>query len=276
MSTHEPDRSVDEAKARHAEGPLLGVSGLQAVYDRIIVGLRGVSLEVEAGQVVALLGANGAGKSTTLKAIAGLLPAENGAIAGGTIHYLGRDVTDEPARVLVRRGLIQVLEGRHCFPHLTIEENLLSGTLSRRASRTRRNQDLQRIYDHFPRLAKLRKQRCGFASGGEQQMVAIGRALLASPRLVLLDEPSMGLAPQVVEEIFRIVRALNRDEGVSFLLAEQNAHMALRHADRAYVLENGRVALAGSAAEIAARSDIQSFYLGGSPSPAPADVSSAL
>jgi len=277
MSTHEPERSVDEAKAPRTEYPLLGVSGLQAVYDRIIVGLRGVSLEVEAGQVVALLGANGAGKSTTLKAIAGLLPAENGAIAGGKIHYQGRDVTDEPARVLVRRGLIQVLEGRHCFPHLTVEENLLSGTLSRRATRVRRDRDLQRIYDHFPRLAKLRKQRCGFASGGEQQMVAIGRALMASPRLVLLDEPSMGLAPQVVEEIFRIVRALNRDEGVSFLLAEQNAHMALQHADRAYVLENGRVALAGSAAELRARSDIQSFYLGGSPAPvAAASVPSPL
>jgi branched-chain amino acid transport system ATP-binding protein len=257
---------VENGRSRNpadvANCPLLSVQNLQVVYDRIIVGLRGVSLEVKAGHVVALLGANGAGKSTTLKGVAGLLPAEGGAIAGGGIVYDGEVVTGTPARLLVRRGLIQVLEGRHCFPHLTVEENLFSGALSRRVPKGQFRRELDLIYEYFPRLATLRKQRCGFASGGEQQMVAIGRALLAKPRLVLLDEPSMGLAPQVVEEIFHIVRSLNRDEGVSFLLAEQNAHMALRHADDAYVLENGRVVLSGTAAELSNRSDIQTFYLG--------------
>jgi branched-chain amino acid transport system ATP-binding protein len=258
----EEEPGCSEDRAASVRRPLLSVEGLQVVYDRIIVGLRGVSLEVEAGQVVVLLGANGAGKSTALKGIAGLLPAEGGAIAEGEIVYDGAVVTGSPARLLVRRGLIQVLEGRHCFPHLTVEENLVSGAISRRVRKSQFRQELDRIYGYFPQLATLRKQRCGFASGGEQQMVAIGRALLANPRLVLLDEPSMGLAPQVVEEIFQIVRSLNRNEGVSFLLAEQNAHMALRHADHGYVLENGRVVLSGSAFDLGNRSDIQSFYLG--------------
>jgi branched-chain amino acid transport system ATP-binding protein len=232
------------------------------VYDHIIVGLRGVSLEVKPGQVVALLGANGAGKSTTLKAVAGLLPADGGALAGGRIAFAGEDITGRAPRSLVRGGLVQVLEGRHCFPHLTVEENLQSGALLRRTPRRTLREGLERVYSYFPRLAKLRKQRCGFASGGEQQMVAIGRALLARPRLLLLDEPSMGIAPQVVDEIFRILRSLNREDGLSILLAEQNAHMALAYADQAYVLENGRTALGGKAAELAARSDIQAFYLG--------------
>jgi len=241
---------------------LLALTDVAAVYDHIIVALRGVTLEVGQGSVVALLGANGAGKSTTLKGIAGLLEADGGAVTAGRIVFDGEDITRSPARTLVRRGVVQVLEGRHCFPHLSVEENLLTGALSRGGARPHLRRELDRIYGYFPRLTKLRRQASGFISGGEQQMLAIGRALLAKPRLVLLDEPSMGLAPQIVEEIFRIVKTLNREEGVSFLLAEQNADMALRHADQAYVLENGRVALEGQAAELATRADVRAFYLG--------------
>lgn len=242
--------------------PILSLDGVEAAYDGIIVALRGVSLEVAEGSIVALLGANGAGKSTTLKAASGLLAAERGAVTRGTIRYRGEDTAGTRPATLVGRGLVQVLEGRHCFPHLTVDENLRAGALVRRPTRATLRADLEQVYDLFPRLARRRRTACGFTSGGEQQMVAIGRALLARPALVLLDEPSMGLAPLVVEEIFRIIRLLNQDRKVSFLLAEQNARVALRHADHGYVLENGRVVGGGTAAELSARADVQEFYLG--------------
>ncbi len=251
-----------EIQATPAAEPILVLDGVEAVYDGIIIALRGVSLEVGRGGVVALLGANGAGKSTTLKAISGLLGAENGRVTAGAIRFDGAVARARPARELARAGLIQVLEGRHCFPHFTIEENLIAGALARGTRGQALRADLDRIYDFFPRLRRLRGSIAGYTSGGEQQMLAIGRALMGHPRLLLLDEPSMGLAPQVTEEIFRIVRALNRDQRVSFLLAEQNARQALRHADHGYVLENGRVVASGTAAELTARPDIRAFYLG--------------
>jgi branched-chain amino acid transport system ATP-binding protein len=241
---------------------LLSLEGVEAAYDRMIVALHGVSLEVRRGSIVALLGANGAGKTTTLKSASGLLAAERGAVTRGTIRYRGRDVVTTAPRTLVREGLVQVLEGRHCFPHLTVEENLRAGALARGTAGRELRRELDRVYTYFPRLAKLRRSAAGLTSGGEQQMVAIGRALVARPVLVLLDEPSMGLAPKLVDEIFRDIRALNRDGGVSFLLAEQNARVALRHADHGYVLENGRVVAGGTAAELGARDDVQEFYLG--------------
>jgi len=245
-----------------AAAPILELDGVEAAYDGIIVALRGVSLVVPEGGIVALLGANGAGKTTTLKAASGLLEAERGAVTRGSIRYRGRDIVSTPARTLVGLGLVQVLEGRHCFPHLTVDENLRAGALRRRPSRKALRADVDEIYAFFPRLAKLRRALCGLTSGGEQQMVAIGRALLARPSLVLLDEPSMGLAPLIVDEIFRNIRSLNREHKVSFLLAEQNARVALRHADHGYVVENGRVVGGGSAAELSARADVQEFYLG--------------
>jgi branched-chain amino acid transport system ATP-binding protein len=241
---------------------ILELEGVQAAYDGIVVALRGVSLVVPQGSIVALLGANGAGKSTTLMAASGLLRAERGAITRGAVRYRGRDVTGAGAPALVRDGLVQVLEGRHCFPHLTVDENLRSGALLRRPGRRALRAALDEVYAMFPRLAKARRKLAGFTSGGEQQMIAIGRALLTRPILVLLDEPSMGLAPQIVEEIFADIRVLNRERKVSFLLAEQNARVALRHADHGYVLENGRVVEGGTAAELSARADIQEFYLG--------------
>jgi branched-chain amino acid transport system ATP-binding protein len=242
--------------------PILALDGVEAVYDGIIIALRGVSLQVREGGVVALLGANGAGKSTTLKAISGLLGAEGGRIIAGAIRFGGRSSNARSPRELAREGLVQVLEGRHCFPHLTVEENLVAGALARGTRGRALRADLDQIYDFFPRLREIRRRLSGYISGGEQQMVALGRALMAHPRLVLLDEPSMGLAPQVIDEIFRIIRALNRDQRVSFLLAEQNARLALRYSDHGYVLENGRVAASGTAAELSARSDVRQFYLG--------------
>jgi branched-chain amino acid transport system ATP-binding protein len=255
MTTEEPRMASNT--------PILALDRVEAAYDDIIVALRGVSLEVGEGKVVALLGANGAGKSTTLKAISGLLRAEGGGVTAGSIRFRGVPAQTMAPRDLVRAGLVQVLEGRHCFPHFTVEENLITGALARRAGRRAVRADLEVIYEYFPRLRQVRRSLAGFTSGGEQQMVAIGRALMARPRLVLLDEPSMGLAPQITEEIFRIIRALNRDQGVSFLLAEQNARLALRHADHGYVLENGRVVASGTAAELAPRDDVRAFYLGG-------------
>jgi branched-chain amino acid transport system ATP-binding protein len=263
------------ARAVEDEAPLLELLDVEAVYDGIVIALRGVSLRVPDRGVVALLGANGAGKSTTLKAISGVLRADHGEVSGGTICYLGQTVVDarEPgaqgrdrkvtaAHDLVKAGLVQVLEGRRCFPHFTVDENLRAGALIRRTRGRSLRGDLDRIYAYFPRLARLRTSIAGFTSGGEQQMLAIGRALMTRPRLVLLDEASMGLAPLVTAEIFEIVRTLNRDEGVSFLIAEQNARLALAHADYGYILENGRVAAGGTAAELRARSDVQEFYLG--------------
>lgn len=221
-----------------------------------------MSLDVEEGSIVALLGANGAGKTTTLKAISNLLPSERGALSRGAITWRGEPTRHLDPADLVGRGIVQVLEGRHVFPQLTVEENLLTGGFLHRPNRRRLAAELAQIYDWFPLLKERRKTRCGFTSGGEQQMVVIGRALMTRPVLVLLDAPSMGLAPMVVEEIFEIIHQLNRDEGVSFLLAEQNAHLALRYANHGYVLENGRVAVSGTAAELRAREDVAEFYLG--------------
>jgi branched-chain amino acid transport system ATP-binding protein len=242
--------------------PIVALDSLEAVYEQAIRALRGVTLSVDRGGFVALLGANGAGKSTALKAAAGLLPAERGAITAGAVQLDGRDVTRATPRALVAAGVVLVPEGRRCFPHLTAEENLVAGALIRRPSRAALRQALERVYAQFPRLAERRRAAAGLLSGGEQQMLAIGRALVSQPTLVLLDEPSMGLAPQVVDEIFRLLRTLNERDGVSILVAEQNATVALRHADHGFILENGRVVAGGTAAELRARDDVQHFYLG--------------
>lgn len=269
---------------------LLELKDVEARYNGIVIALRGVSLEVGRSGIVALLGANGAGKSTTLRAISGLLQAEHGAVTGGTIRYLGRTIVDTrpgspapersrgggagaprrsaSADELVRAGLVQVLEGRRCFPHFTIEENLRAGALVTRRRGRRLRDDLDRVYVQFPRLGRLRRAIAGFTSGGEQQMLAIGRALMTRPRLVLLDEASMGLAPLVAAEIFEIIRTLNRQEGIGFLIAEQNARLALKHADHGYILESGRVVASGTARELEARGDVQELYLGVAPRPA--------
>jgi branched-chain amino acid transport system ATP-binding protein len=236
---------------------------VEAVYDGAIVGLRGVTFDVAKGAVVALLGANGAGKTTTLRAISNLLGAENGAVSGGTIAWEKRSVLATHPSQLVAQGLAQVLEGRQCFQHLTVEENLLTGGFVRRLSRGQLRAELDRAYTRFPRLKERRHIRAGLTSGGEQQMVAIGRALMTGPRLMLLDEPSMGLAPRVVHEIFEIIRRLNSEDGVTFLVSEQNANIALRYVDSAHVLENGRVVVSGTAADLSAREDIKDIYLGG-------------
>lgn len=243
--------------------PFLSVEAIQAAYGGVILALRGVSLAVEEGRISALLGSNGAGKSTTLKAISNLIRSERGRVTAGRIRWRGADITEADPSRLVGEGLVQVLEGRHVFPQLTVEQNVVSGAYVRGASRAEIAEDLERIYTWFPRLKVRRAAKAGFTSGGEQQMVAIGRALMTRPKLVLLDEPSMGLAPIIVEEIFQIVRQLNREAGVSFLLAEQNANLALRYADHAYLLENGRVVVDGPAAELSARDDIKAIYLGG-------------
>jgi branched-chain amino acid transport system ATP-binding protein len=241
---------------------LLTLDDVEVVYDGIIVGLRGVTLEVPKGTIVALLGPNGAGKSTTLKAASGLLAAERGEIRRGTVAFRGQPVRVPIPSKLAREGFVQVLEGRHCFAHLTVEENLATGAYARRPSRLELREALDHIYERFPRLRDRRHVAAGHLSGGEQQMVAIGRALIGRPTLILLDEPSMGLAPKVVEEVFALVRELHARDGVSFLLAEQNAAGALAVADTAYVLENGRVVASGSAAAIRARDDVQELYLG--------------
>ena len=208
---------------------LLTVNNIEVIYNRVILVLKGVSLVVPQGRIVALLGANGAGKTTTLKAISNLLRAERGEVTKGAIAYQGERVDALTPNDLVRRGVIQVMEGRHCFGHLTVEENLLTGAFTRRDGRREVRRDLDMVYSYFPRLKERRDGLAGYISGGEQQMTAVGRALMAKPKLILLDEPSMGLAPQIVEEIFEIVRRLNRDAGVSFLLAEQNTNIALRY-----------------------------------------------
>src|SRR4029077_3157925 len=228
--------------------------------------LKGVSLEVQDRQIVALLGANGAGKTTTLKAISNLLRAERGDVTKGKILYRGERIDQLNPAELVKRGICQVMEGRHCFQHLTVEENLLTGAYTRGAAWKMRGsgvkEELEKVYSYFPRLKQRRTSQAGYTSGGEQQMTALGRALMARPSMILLDEPSMGLAPQIVEEIFGIVKNLNQKEGVSFLLAEQNTHVALRYADQGYILENGRVVMDGAAAELAANEDVREFYLG--------------
>jgi len=249
-------------EAEPARRLALSVNNIEVIYDHVILVLRGVSLDVAEGGIVALLGANGAGKTTTLKAISNLLSAERGEVTKGTIEYRGERVDRLTPNDLVRRGVCQVMEGRHCFAHLTIEENLLTGAFTRKGSRGDIAAALERVYRYFPRLRERRGSLAGYTSGGEQQMTAIGRALMAQPSMILLDEPSMGLAPQIVEEIFAIVAELNRNERVSFLLAEQNTMVALRHANYGYILENGRVVMDGEAADLANNEDVKEFYLG--------------
>jgi branched-chain amino acid transport system ATP-binding protein len=251
----------DRAARLAAGGALLRVNNIEVIYDHVILVLKGVSLEIREGGIVALLGANGAGKTTTLKAISNLLRAERGDVTKGSIEYQGKRVERLSPNELVKAGVIQVMEGRHCFGHLTIEENLLTGAFTRNG-RADIKRDLDLVYGYFPRLQQRKKSLAGYVSGGEQQMTAIGRALMARPKMILLDEPSMGLAPQIVEEIFDIVQRLNRDEGVSFLLAEQNTNIALRYADYGYILENGRVVLDGDAATLRSNEDVKEFYLG--------------
>ena len=241
---------------------ILAVNNIEVVYDHVILVLKGVSLDVPRGGIVALLGANGAGKTTTLKAISNLLRSERGEVTKGSILFDGEEVQARSPNELVRRGCVQVMEGRHCFGHLTVEENLLTGAFTRRDGAGAVRQDLEKVYAYFPRLRERRQSMAGYTSGGEQQMCAIGRALMARPKMILLDEPSMGLAPQIVEEIFAIVADLNAKEGVSFLLAEQNTNMALRYARYGYILENGRVVMDGAAETLRENEDVKEFYLG--------------
>ena len=245
-----------------AAAPLLSVNNIEVIYNHVILVLKGVSLNVPEGGIVALLGANGAGKSTTLKAISTLLRVERGEVTKGSISYAGERIDQLSANELVRRGVIQVMEGRHCFGHLTVEENLLTGAFIHGNRRQQIADDLDKVYSYFPRLKQRRQSQAGYTSGGEQQMCAIGRALMSRPKMILLDEPSMGLAPQLVEEIFEIVRALNEKEGVSFLVAEQNTNMALRYAHYGYILETGRIVLDGEAAALRENEDVKEFYLG--------------
>ena len=241
---------------------VLALSNVEVIYDRVILVLKGVSLEVHDGAIVALLGANGAGKSTTLKAISNLLRTERGEVTKGFIRFYDQRIDSLTPTDLVKRGVVQVMEGRHCFEHLTVEENLLTGAYTRTDGRKAISDDLELVYQYFPRLKERRTSQAGYTSGGEQQMIAVGRALMARPKLILLDEPSMGLAPQLVEEIFEIVKRLNSDEGVTFLLAEQNTTMALRYATYGYILENGRVVMDGEASALAQNEDVREFYLG--------------
>jgi branched-chain amino acid transport system ATP-binding protein len=251
------------APAVAAERPaILALNNVEVVYDHVILVLKGVSMKVPQGAIVALLGANGAGKTTTLKAISNLLRAERGDVTKGSIVFDGAEVHAQSPNALVRRGCIQVMEGRHCFAHLTVEENLLTGAFTRRDGNAAIRADLDRVYAYFPRLQERRSAIAGYTSGGEQQMCAIGRALMSRPKMILLDEPSMGLAPQIVGEIFDIVANLNQREGVSFLLAEQNTHMALKYASYGYILENGRIVMDGEAKALAENEDVKEFYLG--------------
>jgi branched-chain amino acid transport system ATP-binding protein len=242
--------------------PILAVKNIEVIYDHVILVLKGVSLEVAEGGIVAILGANGAGKSTTLKSISNLVRSERGEVTKGAVEFKGERVDGLTPNDLVRRGCIQVMEGRHCFGHLSVEENLLTGSFTRRDGRGAISADLEMVYSYFPRLKERRHAQAGYTSGGEQQMTAIGRALMSRPTMILLDEPSMGLAPQIVEEIFEIVKDLNVKERVSFLLAEQNTNVALRYARYGYILENGRVVMDGDAASLRENEDVKEFYLG--------------
>jgi branched-chain amino acid transport system ATP-binding protein len=241
---------------------ILAINNIEVIYDHVILVLKGVSLNVPKKGIVAILGANGAGKTTTLKAISNLLHAERGEVSKGSILFEGKEIHDQSPNELVRQGCIQVMEGRHCFAHLTIEENLLTGAFTRPDGRAAIKRDMERVYEYFPRLKDRRSSLAGYTSGGEQQMCAVGRALMSRPKLILLDEPSMGLAPQIVEEIFDIVRDLNAKEGVTFLLAEQNTNMALKYAQYGYILENGRIVLDGDAKSLRDNEDVKEFYLG--------------
>ncbi len=254
--------SRGQAAAEDNRPPILRVNNIEVIYDHVILVLKGVSLAVPEGGIVALLGANGAGKTTTLKAVSNLLRAERGDVTKGSIEFEGTSIDRLTPNDLVKRGVIQVMEGRHCFEHLTIEENLLTGAYTRRDGRGEIQKALEMVYEYFPRLKERRTSQAGYTSGGEQQMCAIGRALMSQPKMILLDEPSMGLAPQLVETIFETVKSLNEKEGVSFLLAEQNTNVALRYAKYGYILENGRVVLDGEAEALRQNEDIKEFYLG--------------
>jgi branched-chain amino acid transport system ATP-binding protein len=254
--------ALAHATQPEAAAPILAVNNIEVIYDHVILVLKGVSLAVPTGGITALLGANGAGKTTTLKAISNLLHSERGEVTKGSIVFDGEEVQARSPNELVRRGCVQVMEGRHCFGHLTIEENLLTGAFTRRDGRAAIASDLELVYAYFPRLKERRGSLAGYTSGGEQQMCAIGRALMSRPKMILLDEPSMGLAPQIVEEIFEIVRDLNLKEQVSFLLAEQNTFQALKYAKYGYILENGRVVMDGEAKALRENEDVKEFYLG--------------
>jgi len=251
-----------EAALSDEAATLLSVNNIEVVYDHVILVLKGVSLEVPEGGIVALLGANGAGKTTTLKSISNLLVAERGDITKGTIQFKGESIQGRSANQLVKRGIIQVMEGRRCFEHLTVEENLLTGAFTRSDGASAIRRDLELVYTYFPRLKERRNSTSGYTSGGEQQMTALGRALMAKPIMILLDEPSMGLAPTLVEEIFEIMQQLNQNEQVTFLLAEQNTNMALRYCRYGYILENGRVVMDGDADSLLGNQDVKEFYLG--------------
>ena len=240
---------------------LLNVNGIEVIYNHVILVLKGVSLQVPEGGVVALLGGNGAGKTTTLRAVSNLLAGERGEVTKGSIELRGERIENLSPADLVKRGVVQVMEGRHCFAHLTIEENLLTGGYTRKSA-GEIAANLEKVYNYFPRLKTRRTSQAAYTSGGEQQMCAIGRALMANPKMVLLDEPSMGLAPQIVEEVFEIVKDLNQREGVTFLLAEQNTNMALRYADHGYILESGRIVMEGAARDLRENEDVKEFYLG--------------
>ena len=242
--------------------PILSVKNIEVIYDSVILVLRGVSFVVPQGKIVALLGANGAGKSTTLKSVSTLLASERGEVTKGSIEFRGKSTAGLNPGEMVSMGMVQVMEGRHCFGHLSVEDNLITGAYARSIKNALVRQELERIYDYFPRLKTRRTSLAGYTSGGEQQMVAIGRAMMAKPSMLLLDEPSMGLAPQIVAEIFEIVRELNQKEGVSILLAEQNTNVALKYADYGYILESGRVMMDGTAKELAENADVKEFYLG--------------
>ncbi|AMS44547.1 ABC transporter ATP-binding protein (plasmid) [Aminobacter sp. NyZ550] len=254
--------SEHASKAVEPARPMLSVNNIEVIYDHVILVLKGVSLDVPQGGIVAILGANGAGKTTTLKAISNLLRAERGEVTKGSIEFDGDRVDRLSPNELVRRGCIQVMEGRHCFGHLSIEENLLTGAFTRRDGNRAIRDDLDMIYDYFPRLKQRRSSMAGYTSGGEQQMCAIGRAMMSRPKMILLDEPSMGLAPQVVDEIFEIVKDLNSKQGVSFLVAEQNTNMALKYATYGYIMETGRIVMDGDAASLRDNEDVKEFYLG--------------
>ncbi|MEL7100412.1 MAG: ABC transporter ATP-binding protein [Pseudomonadota bacterium] len=250
---------LDSAKT---DNTVLEVSNIEVIYNHVILVLKGVSLKVPKGGITALLGGNGAGKTTTLKAISGLLASERGEVTKGSIQYNGETTKHLDPADLVKRGVVQVMEGRHCFEHLTVEENLMTGAYTRTDGNAAILRDLEMVYDYFPRLKERRKSQAGYTSGGEQQMTAIGRALMSRPETILLDEPSMGLAPQLVEQIFEIVKSVNENEGVTFLLAEQNTNVALRFAHYGYILESGRVVMDGPAAELRENPDVKEFYLG--------------
>jgi branched-chain amino acid transport system ATP-binding protein len=251
-----PAAAADEAET------LLSVNNIEVIYNHVILVLKGVSLTVPKGSIVALLGGNGAGKTTTLKAISSLLYSERGEVTKGSITYRGEPITGGSPADLVRRGVVQVMEGRHCFEHLTVEENLMTGAFTRADGRAEIQRDLEMVYEYFPRLKERRRSQAGYTSGGEQQMCAIGRALMSRPETILLDEPSMGLAPQLVEQIFTIVKRLNEEQGVSILLAEQNTNVALRFAHYGYILESGRIVMDGPAAQLRENPDVKEFYLG--------------